>query len=356
MFGKNSLTLPKDLVDRLIASNEPYVVRFKVDPNVDVKFTDIIRGDITINTNEVDDKVLIKSDGIPTYHFANVVDDHTMDVSHVIRGEEWLPSTPIHVMLYTAFGWDMPEFAHLSLLLNPNGKGKLSKRMGDEYGFSVFPLTCDITDDKGVTSTVEGWKEKGYDPKAFLNFLALLGWHPSGDDVEVMDLDTMISKFDLSKCTHHGAKFDKNKADWFNGEYLKKSSNDVIIDYIMTNLNVKNHNFDDDALNMIANICKERANFLNDMLPIAKVFFFDVTSNSSKITDDFKDAFSKINLNSVDWSIDSINDVITNSGKPGKIKPSLREAITGGVAGPDLATTMFILGKDTTSSRISKCL
>jgi glutamyl-tRNA synthetase len=364
MYGKNSLTLSKDEVDALIASGATYVVRFKVDANIDVTFNDEIRGDITISTNEVDDKVLIKSDGIPTYHFANVVDDHTMEITHVIRGEEWLPSTPIHVLLYDAFGWTPPKFAHLSLLLNPDGKGKLSKRMADKYGFSVFPLTCDVSDDKGDVTTVTGWKEKGYDPHAFINFLALLGWNP-GDDVEFMDMNTLIDKFSLSGCVHHGAKFDHKKADSFNSHYLRLLPDDVLIKYIKDNIDGSDKfEYGSVETSMIATICKERATFMIDLLPTARLFFsndaIDLADKKS-ISDDFKTVFSKIDFGTIDWDIDSIKNAIYNSCessgiKMGKVMPSLRIAVTGGIPGPDLISTMFIIGSNQTSDRIKNCL
>lgn len=364
MYGRNSLALPHDAVDELLANGTPYVVRFKVDPDIDVKFTDEIRGDITINTNEVDDKVLIKSDGIPTYHFANVVDDHTMEISHVIRGEEWLPSTPIHVLLYDAFGWTPPKFAHLSLLLNPDGKGKLSKRMADKYGFSVFPLTCDVTDDEGVITTVTGWKEKGYHPHAFINFLSLLGWNP-GDDVEFMDMNTLIDKFSLERCVHHGAKFDHKKADDFNSHYMRLESDDVITNYIKENIDGSNaYNYDVNSLSMIATICKERATFMKDLVPVGRLFFSNDSielADKTKIADDFKKVFSTIDFTSVDWNIDSIKNTIynsceTNGIKMGKVMPSLRIAITGGMPGPDLITTMLVVGAKETNNRIKNCI
>ena len=216
---RNSLTLSKEEVDRLIQEGHQYVVRFKIEPGEDVHVDDIIRGDVVINSSILDDKVLFKSaDQLPTYHLANIVDDHLMEVSHVIRGEEWLPSAPLHVLLYRAFGWDdtMPRFAHLPLLLKPVGNGKLSKRDGDKLGFPVFPLEWHDPKSGEVSS---GYREKGYLPQAVCNFLALLGWNPGGDQ-EIMSMDEMIRLFDLSKCSKNGAKFDYVKAAWFNHQYL----------------------------------------------------------------------------------------------------------------------------------------
>lgn len=224
---RNSLTMPKEEVDRLIADGAQYVVRFKVEPDRDVVVDDLIRGKVTINSNILDDKVLYKSaDNLPTYHLANIVDDHLMEVSHVIRGEEWLPSAPLHVLLYEAFGWTdtMPQFVHLPLLLKPVGNGKLSKRDGDKLGFPVFllewkdPVTGEIS---------SGYREKGYLPEAVVNFLALLGWNP-GDDSEMMSMDDLIRKFSFAHCSKSGAKFDYKKGIWFNHEYLGKADDAVL--------------------------------------------------------------------------------------------------------------------------------
>ena len=220
---RNSLTLGKEETDRLIAEGHPYVVRFLIEPGEDIHVNDIIRGDVCINSSILDDKVLWKSaDQLPTYHLANIVDDHLMEVTHVIRGEEWLPSAPLHVLLYRAFGWQdtMPRFAHLPLLLKPDGKGKLSKRDGDRLGFPVFPLEWHNPETGEVSS---GYREKGYLPEAVVNFLALLGWNP-GDDQELMTLDEMVQKFNLEKCSKNGARFDYVKGFWFNREYLLQRS------------------------------------------------------------------------------------------------------------------------------------
>ena len=216
---RNSLTLPKEEVDALIAAGKQYVVRFKIEPNEDVHVNDLIRGEVVINSSILDDKVLYKSaDELPTYHLANIVDDHLMEVSHVIRGEEWLPSAPLHVLLYRAFGWEdtMPAFAHLPLLLKPEGNGKLSKRDGDRLGFPVFPLEWHDPKSGDVSS---GYRESGYLPEAVINFLALLGWNP-GNDQELMSMDELVKLFDLSHCSKSGAKFDYKKGIWFNHEYI----------------------------------------------------------------------------------------------------------------------------------------
>ena len=227
MQMRNSLTLSKEEVDTLIAEGKQYVVRFKIEPNEDVHVNDLIRGEVVINSSILDDKVLYKSaDELPTYHLANIVDDHLMEVSHVIRGEEWLPSAPLHVLLYRAFGWEdtMPAFAHLPLLLKPEGNGKLSKRDGDRLGFPVFPLEWHDPKSGEVSS---GYRESGYLPEAVINFLALLGWNP-GNDQELMSMDELVKLFNLSHCSKSGAKFDYKKGIWFNHEYILQKSDEEL--------------------------------------------------------------------------------------------------------------------------------
>ena len=228
----NSLTLSKEEVDARIAAGEKYVVRFKVEPNIDVYVQDLIRGEVKINSNILDDKVLYKSaDDLPTYHLANIVDDHLMEISHVIRGEEWLPSAPLHVLLYKAFGWEdtMPQFAHLPLLLKPDGNGKLSKRDGDRLGFPVFPLEFHNQKDGSVSS---GYREEGYYPEAVINFLALLGWHATGDQ-EMYTMQELIAQFSLERVSKSGAKFDYEKGKWFNHQYLQLKSNEELAEQFM---------------------------------------------------------------------------------------------------------------------------
>jgi glutamyl-tRNA synthetase len=220
---RNSLTLPADEVKRLLDAGEPYVIRMKMPRNRDIRFEDNIRGWVVVNTNNLDDKVLFKSDGMPTYHLANIVDDHLMKISHVIRGEEWLPSAPLHVMLYDAFGWDSPQFAHLPLLLRPDGNGKLSKRDGDRLGFPVFPT--DWTTSEG--ELYSGYREKGYFPGAFINMLAFLGWNP-GTPQEIFSLKELAECFTLDRVSKAGAKFDPDKTKWFQQQYLRSASNEAL--------------------------------------------------------------------------------------------------------------------------------
>jgi glutamyl-tRNA synthetase len=226
MSMKNSLTMSKSDFDAAVATGN-YVIRFAVTPDIDITINDAILGDITINTNTLDDKVLIKSNGIGSYHLCNVCDDHDMGVTHVLRGNEWVNSTPFHVILYKAFGWDVPTFAHLPLIMNPDGKGKLSKRTAMKYGIPIAPLG--YTDDKGVYTP--GWKDLGYDPKAFMNYLALIGWNP-GNDVEVMSMDDMINLFSLDRVHKSGARFDMDKAKWINAHYLRATPNSCLKPFI----------------------------------------------------------------------------------------------------------------------------
>ena len=255
---RNSLTLPQSEVEQLLAAGEPYVIRMKMPRNRDIRFHDLIRGWVVVNTNNLDDKVLFKSDGMPTYHLANIVDDHTMAISHVIRGEEWLPSAPLHVLLYEAFGWDCPEFAHLPLLLRPDGNGKLSKRDGDRLGFPVFPTNW-ITAEGELYS---GYREKGYLPGAFINMLALLGWNP-GTTQEIFTLAELIDAFSLERVGKAGAKFDLEKTKWFQQTYLRAQANSVIAQQLRQ---IETIDLTDAALEQICGLMKERATFAQDIL------------------------------------------------------------------------------------------
>lgn len=266
MQMSNSLTLDWEEVSRRIDSGEQYVVRYRMPENEDVHFSDIIRGDIVVNTSTLDDKVLYKSDGMPTYHLANVVDDHLMEISHVIRGEEWLPSLPLHVMLYRSFGWDAPLFAHLPLLLKPTGKGKLSKRDGDKMGFPVFPLYWPY----GETAT--GYREEGYFPEAFVNMLALLGWNP-GTEQEIFSMNELIAAFSIERVGKSGSRFDPEKARWFNAHYLHLKSDDELTGLFMTVVNEKGFHPDRDKLKKIVALVKERVAFVTEMWHETDFFF-----------------------------------------------------------------------------------
>jgi len=256
---KNALSLPQTEVAQRIANGEPYVIRMKMPRNEEVRFHDLIRGWVVVNTNNLDDKVLFKSDGMPTYHLANVVDDYTMQISHVIRGEEWLPSAPLHVLLYQAFGWDAPEFAHLPLLLRPDGNGKLSKRDGDRLGFPVFPTNWTTAEGE----LYSGYREKGYLPEAFINMLALLGWNP-GTPQEIFTLDELVEAFSLERVSKSGAKFDPEKTKWFQQSWLRMQADaDIAKGLKATNPTL---NISDSALETLVGLMKERATFAEDIL------------------------------------------------------------------------------------------
>ncbi len=266
---------PAEEVEKLIADGTPYVVRFKIEPGREVEVNDLIRGKVTINSSVLDDKVLYKSaDDLPTYHLANIVDDHLMEVSHVIRGEEWLPSAPLHVLLYEAFGWTdtMPAFVHLPLLLKPDGKGKLSKRDGDRLGFPVFPLEWHDPKSGEISS---GYREKGYLPKAVVNFLALLGWNP-GDDTEIMSMDELIAKFSLDHCSRSGARFDFEKGKWFNHKYLQEMSGEQLAQLfkpVMSTHGVDPSAFADSYIARAVDMVKSRISFVSDLWDQAGFFF-----------------------------------------------------------------------------------
>jgi len=275
MEMRNSLSMPAEEVKALINGGAPYVVRFLIEPGRDVEVNDLLRGKVVINSSVLDDKVLYKrADDLPTYHLANIVDDHLMEVSHVIRGEEWLPSAPLHVLLYEALGWSdtRPEFVHLPLLLKPDGKGKLSKRDGDRLGFPVFPLEWH---DPASGAVSAGYRESGYLPEAVINFLALLGWNP-GDDTEIMSMDELIEKFGFDHCSRSGAKFAYEKGRWFNHEYLQKVSDERLAELfkpVLEKNGVNPADFDDAYIARAAGLLKSRINFVADLWDQAKFFF-----------------------------------------------------------------------------------
>jgi len=352
---RNSLTMSDEAVDNALSSGMTYVIRYAVPANLDITFTDAILGDITINTNTVDDKVLLKSNGIGSYHLCNVCDDHDMGVSHVLRGQEWINSTPFHILLYKAFGWDIPTFAHLPLIMNPDGKGKLSKRTAHKYGIPIAPIG--YTDDKGVYQN--GWKDLGYDPQVFINALSLIGWNPGGD-VEIMSIDELINNFSLDRVHKSGARFDMDKAKWINSEYLKNTPNADLIPFIK----LKDNRYSGEKLNKIISLAKDRVSFKHELDNIVDLFYKDPIIIDTKPFDDnyisvmksFIDNIDSINFDDVDSIKITISSISDGLGiKMGKIMPGLRASLVG-VPGPDLMTTMLILGKDQTKSRIINSL
>jgi len=361
MSMRNSLSLPKEEVDKLLANKTPFVIRFKTPENRTITVNDVIRGEVSLNTNQTDDKVLVKSNGIPTYHMANVCDDHDMGTTHVIRGEEWLPSTPLHIMLYEAFGWTAPTFAHLPLILNPDGKGKLSKRKAHSLGIPAFPIGGEGEDDKGNMVKYLGFKDEGYEPQAMLNFLVLLGWSPT-DTTELMTMADMISKFDLSHVHKSGARFDVEKAKHFNQQHLNTYRND---EEILSHIDMGNqYQYSPENLSKIVDICKKRAVFTKDLQLVADIFFKPIVIKEADVkllTDDYKRVFSDFVTKSIDWNAETIkqtiHDICQEMGvKVGKIMPALRVAIAGGIPGPDLMTTMGILGSEESLIRIQNTL
>ena len=353
MSMKNSLVMSKDDFDSTMKDGIPYVIRFAVTPDVDITFDDAILGTITISTNTLDDKVLIKSNGIGSYHLCNVCDDHDMGVSHVLRGNEWVNSTPFHILMYKAFGWDVPTFAHLPLIMNPDGKGKLSKRTAAKYGIPIAPIG--YFDDNGDYN--KGWKDLGYDPKAFMNSLALIGWNPGGD-VEMMSMKDMIDSFSLDRVHKSGARFDMDKAKWINASHLRTTPNSCLRPFI----NIKDDRYSDDKLDMIINLSKERSEFKSDLNTVVDLFFDNpIITDRKKLDDNYNSVMSDFanNIDNVDFtSTDSIKSSILDicgrlDVKIGKVMPGLRMALVGGISGPDLMTTMLILGKTETKKRIS---
>ena len=284
----NSLTLsPEEVKERLKGD---YVIRFKHPENQDITVNDLIRGEVVINTRILDDKVLFKSDGLPTYHLANIVDDHLMEITHVIRGEEWLPSAPLHVMLYRAFEWEAPQFAHLPLLLKPDGNGKLSKRDGDRLGFPVFPLEWKDPVTQEISS---GYRESGYLPEAVINMLALLGWNP-GNDQEVMSMEELIEQFSLDKVSKSGAKFDLDKARWFNHHYIQLCEEEQLASPLFLILKEKEIEASEEQVLKVISLVKERVYFMTEWWEQVHYFFVAPTEyNPDVIKKDGK----KIRLN-----------------------------------------------------------
>ena len=348
MSMKNSLSLPKSDVDSLLASGTPYVIRFKVPANTDVNFTDAILGEISINTNQVDDKVLLKSNGVGSYHLCNVCDDHDMGVTHVLRGQEWVASTPFHILVYKSFGWNLPTFAHLPLIMNPDGKGKLSKRTAAKYGIPIAPIG--YIDDAGVYQ--KGWKDLGYETDAFMNALALVGWNP-GDDKEILSMDDMINSFSLDRVHKAGARFDMAKATWINSQWIQhKVSDDILTDGIDLS------HLTNDQKSALITESKKRCNFKNDFAPIVDGLF----SRKDNVTINDSDKTVLINvidaLDSIgDWTFDNISNgltqFITDSGlKSGKVLGLMRKTVVYNAQGIDVKNSMFILGKDETIGRL----
>jgi len=355
---RNSLSLSEQEVNKLLKEDKvPYVIRFKFEENQSIEFDDIIRGHIKVDSSLLDDKVLYKSDGMPTYHLANIVDDHLMKISHVIRGEEWLPSCPLHVCLYRAFEWEneMPQFAHLPLLLKPDGKGKLSKRDGDRLGFPVFPLQWKDPKTNEISS---GYRESGYLPEAVVNMLALLGWN-DGTEQEIFSKEELIEKFSLQRISKHGAKFDLEKAKWFNHQYLQKVDNKILAEDYFQELQTKGISTDLETVEQVVNLIKERCSFAKELWDNSDYFFVAPTEYADKaLKKRWKEGTSNKmriilehlkNIEDKDWAQkaeDFLMDYIqTNELNMGQIMNCLRLAVVGDTKGPNMLDIMKVLGK-----------
>ncbi|PIF69784.1 glutamate--tRNA ligase [Flavobacterium sp. 2] len=357
-----SLVISADETAKRIANGEHFVIRFKTPVDETLHLKDIIRGDVKFETSLLDDKVLFKSDGMPTYHLANIVDDHLMETSHVIRGEEWLPSMPLHVLLYRAFGWDAPEFAHLPLILKPVGNGKLSKRDGDKLGFPVFPLEWKT--EEGISS---GYREKGFFPEAVVNFLALLGWN-DGTDKELYSLEELVEAFDLNRVHKAGAKFDPEKNKWFNHQYLIKQNDADLAKSFSPILEEKGFSTPLEVTTRIVSLIKERANFVSDFWDLTDFFFQAPTSYDEKASKNWKEEtpalmqeLISVLENIEDFSSANIETIVKdwltkNEIGMGKVMQPFRLSLVGALKGPHLFDIVEIIGKEETISRIQKAI
>ncbi len=359
---KNSLTLSEDEIQKLLAEKTPYVVRFRMPVDRTLNLEDIIRGKFSVNTNTLDDKVLVKNDGMPTYHFANIIDDHEMEISHVIRGEEWLPSLGLHTLLYEAMNWQAPQFAHLSLILKPEGKGKLSKRDGDKFGFPVFPLNFT---DPATGNVSKGYRESGYLPEAFINMVALLGWSPA-DDKEILSLNEMIKEFDLNKVHKAGARFSKEKAEWFNHQYMQQKTDGELLKILKdSDLPLT---LSDDKLLKVIRLMKERATFPKDIYENGKFFFeapvsYDEKAAKKAWNDETSAVLSELsqNLETAEFSAESLKQTVHDFAESkglgmGKVMMPLRLSLVGELKGPDVPDIMELLGKEETTARINNAI
>lgn len=368
MQMRNSLSLPEAEWRQMIADGEQYVVRFLITPGIEVHVNDMIRGDVVIKSDILDDKVLYKSaDELPTYHLANIVDDHLMEISHVIRGEEWLPSAPLHVLLYRAFGWEdtMPRFAHLPLLLKPEGKGKLSKRDGDRLGFPVFPLEWHDPKTGEVSS---GYRESGYFPEAVVNFLALLGWNP-GTEQELFSLEALVEAFDISKCSKSGAKFDYQKGIWFNHEYILRKSNEEIADLFAPI--VANNGVDEsmERIRTVVSLMKDRVSFVRELWDLCSFFFLPPTEYDEKTVRKRWKEYSAQQMTELAEVLEGIDDFSIEGQEPvvmkwvedkgyklGDIMNAFRLALVGIGKGPGMFDISAFLGKEETLRRLRRAV
>jgi len=363
MSMRNGLSLKKTEVEELLAEGTPHVVRFRIDPGATVNFKDSVRESVSFQTSELGDQVLMKADGLPTYHLANIVDDHLMEITHVIRGEEWLPSTALHVLLYRAFGWEetMPAFAHLPLLLNPNGKGKLSKRNGAKFGFPVFPLQWK---DEAKDEVAAGFREDGFLPGALVNFLALLGWNP-GTEQEVFSLPELVEAFDSERINKSGARFDIEKGKWFNQQYLIAKTDDELAPLVQAEFGQQGHDISQEKAAQIAGLLKERVHLLPEFYSSGRYFVAPVTAYEEKtIRKKWKpdnrakfDQLADILAGHDDWTAASIKSAVVafmeaNELGFGAVLPIIRVALSGSVQGPDAFSILEVVGREESVGRL----
>jgi len=361
MTMRNSLTMSADEVQAKLDAGDPYTIRVKMPRNEEVRFKDIIRGWVQVNTSSLDDKVLFKSDGMPTYHLANIVDDYTMKITHVIRGEEWLPSAPLHVLLYRFFGWEdvRPEFAHLPLILRPDGNGKLSKRDGDRLGFPVFPLEWK---DPSTGEISSGYREKGFFPEAFINMLAFLGWNP-GTEQELFTMDQLVESFKLERVGKSGSKFDADKTRWYNQQYLRNKANEELVDLLIPHLESASIRYTKQTLPAYVELMKERAVFVVDMLEGRYLFERPDSYDEQTISKKWKENSGEIitditnRFEASSFEPDALNEIFSAYLKEkelgmGAVLPLLRVLLSGKGAGPSLFDIMAFLGKEESVSRL----
>ncbi len=358
MSMRNSLTLPASEVTQLLEANDNVIVRLLIPTDEIITIHDEVRGEVSFSSTELDDKVILKNDGMPTYHLANIVDDHTMAITHVIRGEEWLSSTAHHVLMYRFFDWTPPRFAHLPLILKPSGKGKLSKRDGAKFGFPVFPIEW-----KDGEEIYAGFRDDGFLPEAVLNFLVLLGWNP-GDDRETLSIEEMIESFSLDRIVKSGAKFDIEKAKWFNQQYLIATPTADLLPIVTKTIESKGIVQSSDYISRVIELMKERVVFIDDFYESAKFFFQEPTEFDEKIFKKKYKAENAVHFNQIltdlkeldSWDTDAITATVKgyigdNALSFGAILPILRVIMTGSMQGPDLFPALALLGKDIVTRR-----
>ncbi len=366
-YMQNSLTLPQDDVHKRMEDGQPFVVRLKVPRKEEVKLYDRVRGWVSVQSEQIDDKVLIKADGMPTYHMANVVDDHLMRITHVIRGEEWLPSAPLHVLLYQFLGWgeEVPEFAHLPLIMKPDGSGKLSKRDGEKGGFPVAPIRWESEEGESV----EGFREHGYFPEAFINILAMLGWSPH-DNREVFTMDELIHKFELERVGKAGAKFDPDKASWYNQYYLRHKSGEELAEYFLSDLEKRGYQPEKEYVVKVCELVKEKASFITEFYELAYFFFEKPSDYDQKIIrkkwdEQAPEFFTQLKTSLTqleDFSADNIEHTFKTLAqdsfgeKPGKFMQLFRVMVTGLSYGPAIFDTLSLIGREEVLERLEAAL